>query len=112
MKSPVRLSAQGTLLCPQCGGEYLHQTAVDVHFRQSEDGSGVGVIASMKGIESKQLAADSPLFLGRRDDLIVSFWCELCEEPGSEPFRLSIVQHKGVTLLAWMAPVSKRVGHQ
>jgi hypothetical protein len=48
------------------------------------------------------LPANSPCFVGRRGDIAIRFWCEICGS--DDPVTLRIVQHKGSTLVYWERP--------
>lgn len=86
----------GTLLCPECGGSYLHQDKVTTRIRDAEDGPGEKVeLGPHLQAKFTHLEAGSAEFLGRRDDLTVEFRCETC----STKSLLVIRQHKGETLL-------------
>lgn len=87
-----------TLKCPHCGGEWLHHGAVEIWNRKDEDDNGEVVRVDEKGVASA--SAIDPAFVGRRDDIRVSFWCEGC----SNKPTLVIWQHKGQTFQAWDYP--------
>jgi hypothetical protein len=95
------------LLCPRCGGSYLHQGEVQVFNRQAEDQPG------MRFVVNGQTVASAPVstgFLGRRHDLRIAFWCEYCSGD-SHRLWLHIKQHKGGTYIDWhwaAAPPSER----
>ena len=93
------------LRCPKCNGDNLHQRRVYVHCRTEEDGPGFCGDIGPGGASVRDLHADSPLFLGRRDDLVIEFMCEHCDDPTATPkvrFRLAIWQHKGTTFVEWL----------
>lgn len=107
-----------TLLCPNCGEDYLHQESVVVLVRDREDGPATRVevkaspselqpwIAARQGIDvlpplehpaaevRVSRAAHPP---GRRDSIAITFFCEHCP---AKPV-LVIAQHKGMTLVTW-----------
>jgi hypothetical protein len=98
----------GHLACPKCKNNYLHQVRVVVEFRESEDGSALRTTAT--GGMPPTMGKEEPprvqvgwvpgdASAGRRDNVYVEFWCELCE--GFRP-TLLIQQHKGVTRMGWV----------
>jgi hypothetical protein len=99
-KLAVRVQRGGgvdCLLCPLCGGEYLHQGDVVAHHAQREDADG-HVMVFQGGGKGAFREAKRAEFFGRRNDLSITFGCEHC---GPRIARLTIYQHKGVTLLQW-----------
>lgn len=86
------------LLCPRCGGNYLHHGSVIIRNRLKEDGP-VEVIA-ITGVSEVSRAA-VPLAWGRRQDLTIGFACENCDGASEENLFLHIVQHKGQTFMFW-----------
>lgn len=114
------------LLCPVCGGPYLHQDSIEVFFRDEDASDGIHI-----GVGRHWLSADvgngnmenpeNPS--KRRDGLFILFWCEQCSNwegvetekaqakplPMSELLRLNIYQHKGWTTLGWDEDSVKRL---
>ena len=94
------------LICPMCGGYYLHQGNTTIYER-TEDASVTTVIAQ-NGSEvvrtdfpSDDVANPSM----RRHGLIIEFECECCHVDDFKKtplLRLSIYQHKGITFLEWV----------
>ena len=83
------------LLCPGCNFENLHQEWVRAIFRDQEDCDGKIVAVNYKGIVKKRLKnVEIP---GRRDVVFIEFWCEDCHKHSI----LSILQHKGNTIVEW-----------
>jgi hypothetical protein len=101
----VRIQNEGDgeflLLCPRCGGDYLHHGAVVIKDRP-EDQDGVCTIVGYQQISQQPIDKDQ--CEGRRDSLFVRFMCEFCGERKGY-FWLEIQQHKGRTFLAWKNPV-------
>lgn len=90
--------ADGSILeCPACGGENLHQERVDSWFREEDATQGVHTSAMKDGgcFVTPQMHGNPS---SRRDGLTITFSCETCEELPT----LSIVQHKGLTLVGWL----------
>jgi len=85
------------LLCPSCGGGYLHHEAIDI-FERPEDADVILHTTAGDTVTSKLEPADrsenpSP----RRHGLFITFSCEGCD---ATPI-LDIHQHKGGTFLRW-----------
>lgn len=88
---------ENTMLCPNCGSNYLHHMCVEVFDREEDDMNGVYTCVSNHKIESKR----GPLKGNpsrRRDGIKINFVCEDCD---AEPI-LTIAQHKGQTLVEWL----------
>ena len=83
------------LICPKCGGEYLHQESVVSSFRDCEDHDGLITIAKTK--KSVSLRTESKNLPGRRDCAQISFKCENCESH----ICLCFLQNKGQTDVYW-----------
>ena len=101
----VRIQNEGgvgvLLLCPKCGGDYLHQGTVVIKDR-IEDSDGVCTIVGYQNI-SRQIIAKEQCE-GRRDSMFIRFWCENCPDRKSYHW-LQITQHKGRTFLTWSEPI-------
>jgi len=86
-----------TLTCPHCGGEQLHQLAVEVYFRKEDASHGINASvfgpAELCHTSHSQARNPSP----RRDGVRIRFSCEHCPKESS----LAIVQHKGDTNMFW-----------
>jgi len=91
-----------TVLCPNCKGGYLHQGAVFVYERASEDAKDItrisisenGTCVSTEKIPDKDSGNPS----ARRNGIKIQFWCEGC---GDLNQMLCIYQHKGATFIEW-----------
>ena len=105
-------SNYGALLCPSCGGSNLHQMAVHVWERHTEDAAqGTYTCADGKASRVELNAAMAGNPSRRRDGLTIEFSCESCNgypvgaernPADSQPNQcLHIVQHKGTTYLSW-----------
>ncbi len=114
MTFPVRIAEglfAGELLCPLCGGEYLHQGAVEIFHHRTEDAEPV-VLAIVEGIASD--ASDIPNAgarnpSSRRQGLLIHFDCETCNLLQSG-IVLAFSQHKGRTFVEWRNPVANGAG--
>ena len=91
----------GVLSCPRCYGKNLHQRAVDVFIRAAEDSAGgTAVTHRDAGFSAFLPMSQNPS--SRRDGIRIAFDCEACHlEDRWDPLFLTIVQHKGETLVEW-----------
>lgn len=98
------------LVCPGCGGEYLHQSTVTAFNRGEDDKTTRTTSVGVTGIADHLLpnvTCGNPS--ARRNGASVTFTCENCHEPGdgdspprfSLPLELTIAQHKGMSYLQW-----------
>jgi len=79
------------LLCPSCGGAFLHHDRVEVFQRDEDQTHGVHVL-----VEDDKVTIDTSLERNpsaRRHGLVIGFWCETCNSRST----LDIAQHKGNT---------------
>ena len=84
------------LVCPSCGGDYLHHGAVCSYTRIKEDSAD----GTAYRIDGSSIARSSQLNgnpSARRDGITIDFNCELCGNTST----LGIAQHKGQTQLSW-----------
>ena len=107
-------TGHNALLCPQCGGNNLHQGAVHVWQRSSEESKTGAYSCADHARSNVQYDADmggNPSL--RRDGMTIEFECENCngappphENPAFAERKsyLHIVQHKGTTYLSWNKP--------
>ena len=92
----LRLLDEVTLLCPKCGGAFLHQYEIEVWIRQKEDADeGTHVLVSKSVVSENKSMEGNPS--PRRDGLSISFACENCDGV----HKLIVIQHKGSTFLKW-----------
>ena len=90
------------LACPYCHDGFLHQRGVEVFFRTIED-SETGLYVSVDSncnFAKDHSMAGNPSF--RRDGILIHFECEICP-PNKNRHTLSVIQHKGSTLVRWEA---------
>ena len=92
----IKVAYDNVLLCPKCDGDNLHHSSVEVIVRDGEDGPGTSALSSRDGTTVSRV--DASEIIGRRNAMVVSFWCEEC---GDLDERLSIYQHKGCTIIDW-----------
>ncbi len=96
----ITMTEDTNLNCPACGGNNLHHEDVHVYQRSHED-SDAGLHVAVHGYQSVEVTAS---MVGnpstRRDGIRIRLSCENC------PAQLSLVliQHKGVTSIAWEGP--------
>ncbi len=93
------------LLCPNCGGNNLHQTDVTVVLRRQEDSGGIKVTTCLvdgkPASNTSSVEENGPINVlpGRRDSLDIKF---VCEDSDCRPSLLRVMQHKGNTVLSWI----------
>ena len=81
------------LLCPSCGGNFLHHDRFEAFECNEDQESGIHVVVECGKATINQSLAVNPS--GRRHGLSIHFWCEGCS---AKPV-LTISQNKGNTLL-------------
>jgi hypothetical protein len=89
------LVKEGTLVCPNCGFDYLHHEQVQIFNRQKEDsvtGIYLGIMGTNVAIDTTAERENPSL---RRNGLRITFWCEGCDK---KPV-LVLAQHKGQTFI-------------
>lgn len=101
MPIPITTDAEH-LGCPRCyeqHGDYgnLHQTSILSRLRDGEDGPSTSVEHQRSG--ARVFREEAAVLPGRRDSLDVHFECESC----GDGLVLQIRQHKGSTLIEWVA---------
>ena len=90
------------LLCPRCGGEYLHHVSATM-FDRPEDGE----TAKRSFIDGTSAKVDlvppgsSGKPSSRRGGLCISFTREACKGIDDNVLELTISQHKGTTEIGW-----------
>lgn len=90
----AKLDDDGILLCPNCQSVNTHHTQTEVKNRHTEDKEGLSVCISGFDLSVAKLDADE--FTGRRDEVKIVFWCEMC----IANWCLFVTQHKGSTYLS------------
>ncbi len=85
------------LLCPLCGGDYLHHVIVETFERSEDAEKGIHTIIKDTQVDVKyDTLAGNPS--SRRNGFKVMFYCEHCQ--GNLP-AMVISQHKGQTIMGW-----------
>ncbi len=84
---------QSALLCPECGGEYLHHYLTTKYGRAREDAPTRYAFWG-EFLDPEESPLENPS--DRRDAVGVRFYCETCLALS----ELTISQHKGWTFLA------------
>lgn len=95
-ESPYLEDDENLLLCPRCGGNYLHHTAVEVFERDASDKKGMHTIVTRDHVDLKHdslFGNPSPY----RHGFIVKFCCEFCDNS----LTMKLYQHKGQTFMGW-----------
>ena len=93
-KSKLRLNNNGlddVLLCPACGGDYLHQGKVEIFNRSEDADEGAHVSVLGDDVRVNRDLAGNPS--ARRHGMTINFTCELCPAQ----IQMDISQHKGNT---------------
>jgi hypothetical protein len=90
------------LVCPCCGGGFLHHDAVvDFYREEGKEDAPISVRTTVREGRARTDRVSSGLNPSlRRDGLLISFWCEGC---GGKP-QLVLVQHKGASEISWCVP--------
>ena len=94
-----------TLLCP-CGDMYIHQRAVEVFNRSEDAEEGTHVLVDEENITVDRDLTGNPSL--RRQGLSIYFWCEGCGDTS----KLTIAQHKGVTLVEFAIVPQEVIDHE
>lgn len=87
---------ESLLLCPRCGGNYLHHTAIEVFERDESDEKGMHTIVTRDHVDLKYDSLfDNPS--PYRHGFLVKFDCEFC----GNSLTMKLYQHKGQTFMGW-----------
>lgn len=102
---------EGRLVCPNCGGSYLHQGGIDWYTRESEEDTygfhfrhhKAGFIQPITPRPNILIDHDMSCNPSeRRDGLRIYFECEDCSAAKNNfKKKLVIFQHKGQTFVEW-----------
>ncbi len=95
MSKNIELTLDDSLNCPVCENPFLHQRKVSIFWRTEDAEEGNRVVSQFGQTLTDTSMHGNPS--ARRDGILIDFECELCD---ADP-RLSIVQHKGATIMAW-----------
>ena len=101
--------SDGRLYCPgECESHNIHHEVVVVENRTAEDEDGTQFEVDGDTVKTRAISRDK--IMGRRDNVLIKFWCEQCgpwDDDGdycTGPYAgicLRIFQHKGCTYLEW-----------
>lgn len=93
----------GELVCPFCGGNYLHQVKTSVYQRSEDDDTCTLTVVEGFCTQVTALAPNDGNPSGRRQGLVIRFDCEFSggDNHPDMPIELCIAQHKGNTLMFW-----------
>ena len=106
MEDGLQLDEDGGLICPACQGLYLHQERVVVQNRKMEDGEATEFVVEGQQVTTRT-RSDREV-MGRRDNVYIAFWCEMCGHTTDLHFH----QHKGRVFVSWSTPVPQDQGDQ
>lgn len=95
MSKNIEFTLGDSLNCPACDNPFLHQRKVSIFWRVEDAEEGNHVVSQLGHTLADTSMHGNPS--PRRDGIVIDFECETCD---AEP-RLSIVQHKGATLMGW-----------
>lgn len=96
--SIVDMGGVADLLCPRCGADYLHHSAVTVYDRAEDASTVIETEVSNGRVSVNPYSSGVANPSRRRDGVIIDFYCEGC---GDAPIQLCIAQHKGATEIGW-----------
>jgi len=86
----------GELICPFCGGEFLHHGIVNVYTRREEDAPVSRVSVDDDGnLSTKQIGDNDSDPTERRGAVTIEFRCEQCERK----FQMEVRQNRGRTII-------------
>lgn len=89
------------LLCPRCGGHYLHHTGVTM-YECDKDDPNVTVIDTVGPTISINTKSPAGNPSSRRHGMVIKFNCELCSSSAPDDYiELAFGQHKGATKVLW-----------
>lgn len=92
------------LICPRCGGQYLHHTGATFYERGEDQKQEVVIeVIGPKVSTSVQDAATSSNPSRRRHGMLIHFECEGC----IGDIDLALAQHKGSTEITWIYEPTK-----
>ena len=98
------------LICPRCGGDYLHHQSVVMFDRAEDDELATrSIVSGSKMILDIVNSKDAGNPSRRRGGLVIQFCCEHCEakDGPTQIIELTIAQHKGSTEIGWrFSPLS------
>ncbi|MGZ7118220.1 MAG: hypothetical protein ACXVH2_00775 [Methanobacterium sp.] len=99
MRNFIEIDNDGILLCPSCGGNYLHHGLVADMVNIDDCVNSTNIATIIGGEKSTKSYSDVKLPF-RGDSIAISFWCENCEPENNKKY-LYISQHKGNSHITW-----------
>ena len=96
-------STASCLLCPHCGGYYLHHMTTEVFERREDAEKGTHIT-----VKREALTMDTSVTTkdgnpsSRRSGINIILWCEDC----NNELKMTMSQHKGLTYMG-IAPTGK-----
>ncbi len=95
----LKINSKNEIVCPDCGGNFIHHSSVNVITRDSEGGPGTSALSNDDGVHIARVEANK--IFGRRDVIEIELWCETCGENAPKK-KLIINQHKGNKEIQWI----------
>jgi hypothetical protein len=89
------------LLCPTCGGDYLHQVKTQVFEREEDSDEGQHITVERTTFSFNGDIRDNPS--PRRQGITIEFTCEMCDSIT----YLHVYQHKGQTIISLESSIEK-----
>lgn len=91
----LKLNLYNRILCPECGGDYLHQGRVEVFEKEEGDPDCTHVTVYKDLVNIDRSNIDNPS--DRRYSTRIYFFCESCHDTSV----LDIYQDRGQTVIEW-----------
>ena len=93
----------GELVCPLCGGRYLHQVKTSIFQRGEDETTCTRTVVEGRNTQVTAYAHNSENPSGRRQGMVIRFECEQAGDHvnPNTPLELLVSQHKGNTLMVW-----------
>jgi len=94
---------EDALMCPRCGGNYLHHEKIIVYTRgEDAEETVVTTISGRETVVQTVLSSEIKNPSKRRHGMTIVFSCEFCEaEKLDYEYELHLKQHKGNTFIGW-----------
>lgn len=92
----IKTNSHNELICPSCGGCYLHHERIEIFDRREDDNKELHVTVTNRELKTDLNLKGNPSM--RRQGIVIEFSCEGCENV----MRLSLAQHKGCTEVSFI----------